>query len=1365
MAIYGGGTPTEGLSPREDRLRRDLQLRDLAEQVREDLLNLDGISLVEMLAVRDYQIDVEIPEDTLRRHGLSLQQVGGLLRRENIELPAGEIKARSSEYLVRGKNKRETGVEIAELPLLSRPDGAVLRVRDLGTVTDGFTDDARRSWVTFPEPLADPSLAVGGADAPGIGGPTPAIVLMAQKTRSEDLLEIVGTVRGFVAELELPPGYRAAVFDDQSILVEERLDTLTTNALQGLALVFVTLALFLELRLAFWVAMGIPFAVAGAFMTMAGTDVTLNMVSTFAFLLALGIVVDDAIVVGENIYSHRERGKSPVRAAVDGAAEVSGPVLASVATTIFAFLPMFFVSGTLGKVIYVMPIVVCSMLLTSLGECILILPNHLSHRRGPILGAVGRAICWLLTPLFAWVWLVRAFRDRRAEVRAKGDENPVAAAYHGLRRGVDGGLRWFIDRVYEPVLRAALRVPLVFVAGAFAILIGSFGLVAGGLVPFIIFPEFDSNYITANVTFPAGTPSQVTDAETRRIADAIVELHGEIAGESGRPPIRTVVRSLGYAESAGGAGPGGRSSTTGSNIGYVFAEMVGGAERPISSFDLVKAWRERVGPVAGADEVKFAAGDMGPGGKPIEFQLVGRDMDDLEAVAERCKAHLGGFAGVFDVADDSKPGKPELQVRVKPEAEALGIDTNELAMTVRSTFYGEEVMRLQRGRHEVKLMVRYPPEQRDSLANLREIRVRTRDGEVPLEELAAVSVRRGYSTIHRIDQQRAITDHRRRRRGRRQRPRDHPAIAGGVPAGAPGRMPRRPRPLGGPGARDPGVVRQPRRRLRRRLLRHVRAPDGAVPLVSATLVHPRDRALRPRRGHLGPLRDGPPADPLQLLRPGGPGRRHRQRLDRPDRLHQRQRRRGDARPPGAPRGRQAAVPAGPADLVDDRRRAGAAPAGEVLAGSGADPDGDEPGVRPELRDPAGPAAGALHLRDLRRRARRDRQADHRGRPRRRPPPALDLGAGPGTRAGPRRSEGLNHHRDPPTGFAMKIRPIPTLLALALLAGCGEEGAAPGGGDGDAGRVVVYTALDQEFSEPILEDYEAETGTAVDAKYDVESTKTVGLTNKIIAERDRPRCDVFWNNELVNTLRLKQEGLLEPFIPEHADEIPATFKAADGTWYGFAGRARVLIVNDEIVPEADYPTSIRDMVDPKWKGKVGIAKPLFGTTATHAACLFEAWGDEEAKKYFNDLKANDVQILSGNKQVAQDVASGRLAFGLTDTDDAMAMIEQEGAPAVIVYPDRGDDELGTLFIPNAIAVIKGAPDPEAAEALASYLLSPEVEAALAEGPSAQIPLLTSTDASARVETPRTVHPMEVDFEAAAARWDEVAAFIREQFVAE
>jgi iron(III) transport system substrate-binding protein len=326
-----------------------------------------------------------------------------------------------------------------------------------------------------------------------------------------------------------------------------------------------------------------------------------------------------------------------------------------------------------------------------------------------------------------------------------------------------------------------------------------------------------------------------------------------------------------------------------------------------------------------------------------------------------------------------------------------------------------------------------------------------------------------------------------------------------------------------------------------------------------------------------------------------------------------------------------------------------------------------------------------------------------------------------------------------------------------LAGCkpSEPGAK------EVGTVTVYSALDREFSEPILQAYEKRTGVRILSKFDVESTKTVGLTNLIMTEAARPRCDLFWNNEILNTLRLKEKGLLAPFHPGHAGELPETFKAGDGTWYGFAARARILIVNTRLVAEPDRPRGIGDLLDPKWKGKVGIAKPLFGTTATHAACLFAAWGEEKARRFFIDLKANGVQVLSGNKQVAQAVGSGQAAFGLTDTDDAMGEVDA-GSPVVIVYPDRRDGELGTLFVPNTLAILRGAPHPKAAEALADYLLSPEVEAALAAGPGAQIPLLRDTKARTRVETPATVHAMEADFEAAARIWDRVAAFLADEF---
>ena len=290
-----------------------------------------------------------------------------------------------------------------------------------------------------------------------------------------------------------------------------------------------------------------------------------------------------------------------------------------------------------------------------------------------------------------------------------------------------------------------------------------------------------------------------------------------------------------------------------------------------------------------------------------------------------------------------------------------------------------------------------------------------------------------------------------------------------------------------------------------------------------------------------------------------------------------------------------------------------------------------------------------------------------------------------------------------------------VVTLGLLAGCG--GSRDGASAAPRPQVVVYSSQDREFSEPILKAYEKQSGVQVLPKFDVESTKTVGLANDIIAEKSRPRCDLFWNNEILNTLRLKEQRLLAPFQPSHAGDLPETFKAKDGTWYGFAGRARVLIVNTKLIPEADRPKGIKDLLDPKWKGKIGIAKPLFGTTATHAACLFAAWGDEKAKEYYRALKANEVQVLSGNKQVATATGSGQIAFGLTDTDDAMGEVEA-GSPVAIVYPDRKPDELGTLFIPNTLVIIKGGPHPDAARALADHLLSPEVEAALANGPSAR-----------------------------------------------
>ncbi len=296
-------------------------------------------------------------------------------------------------------------------------------------------------------------------------------------------------------------------------------------------------------------------------------------------------------------------------------------------------------------------------------------------------------------------------------------------------------------------------------------------------------------------------------------------------------------------------------------------------------------------------------------------------------------------------------------------------------------------------------------------------------------------------------------------------------------------------------------------------------------------------------------------------------------------------------------------------------------------------------------------------------------------------------------------------RTPPKKFVyLALLMLPGTFGLV---GCHEEESMP--------EVVVYTALDQEFSQPIFEDFTRETGIVVKAKYDAESTKTVGLTQAILSERERPRCDLFWNNEIINTHRLESAGLLRPYNSPAAAPYPASARSPNGMWYGFAARARILIVNTNQVPEERRPKSIRDLTDPQWYDRCGIAKPLFGTTATHAACLFAAWGDAQAEDFFRSVKRN-ARVMSGNRQVAEAVGGGSLAFGLTDTDDAIGELKK-GMPVAIVYPDQRPNDVGTLFIPNTLALIHGSPHPKEAEKLLDYLLSGPVERRLAEGPSA------------------------------------------------
>jgi iron(III) transport system substrate-binding protein len=300
------------------------------------------------------------------------------------------------------------------------------------------------------------------------------------------------------------------------------------------------------------------------------------------------------------------------------------------------------------------------------------------------------------------------------------------------------------------------------------------------------------------------------------------------------------------------------------------------------------------------------------------------------------------------------------------------------------------------------------------------------------------------------------------------------------------------------------------------------------------------------------------------------------------------------------------------------------------------------------------------------------------------------------------------------------------------------------------EVVVYSAQDEEFAAPIFAEFTAKTGIHVLAKYDVESTKTVGLAQAIIAEKDRPRCDLFWNNELLHILRLQNAGLLTPSYPKRGSEYPSQYRSRDQTWFGFAARARVLLVNTKLVPRSERPTSVFALAEEKWRGKGAIAKPLFGTTATHAACLLTWLGPERGREFFGGVKKT-CQILSGNKQVAQAVGRGEVSFGLTDTDDALAEVD-EGRPVEIVFPDQAEGECGTLVIPNTLGLIRNAPHATEAQQLLSYLLSPEVEGKLAIGPSGQMPLHPDCQAKPRLQLPEKLRTMDVDFAVTAKNWE-------------
>ena len=688
----------------------ELQLRSVAEKVYSDLLAISEVAQVDFLAAKAYQIDIEMPEAKLRSHGLTLQRVADIIRRENRELPAGSIRSSSQEVLLRGNNRRINGDELAELPLVTESGGGVLTVGDLGSVRDEFAD----------------------ATAINVINGKPSLALSVQRSTSQDLFAMIDAVKNYVETADLPAGFSLITWSDESVEVRGRLNLLIRNGAQGLIIVFVLLLLFLDPKLAFWVAFGIPFAfmASGAFLYYTGQ--TLNQISMFAFVMALGIIVDDAIVVGENVFAHREMGKSFEAAAIDGTIEVIPSVTTAVLTTIVAFAPLLFVSGTMGKFTAVMPAAIIAMLFASLIECVTVLPCHLAHKDSVIFRIIDVVFYSL-----RWVMAIARYANARATAM----------------------LDWYITKVYKRSLLWSLNNRMVVLAFCITALLLAAGLQRSGRIQFSFFPRVDGNTLNATVAFPDGTPESVANAATKRCEDAFWRIADRYE-ERGTPIAKNSFRVVGASVSRGGPGGSPTPSANGSHKGSVEIELIRAEDRGVHSRAIVAQWREEVGLIVGTEELSFGTRSFGPGGSPIEFKVLGgsQSVEELEAVVEAGKAKLAEYPGVFDIKDDSVPGKWEYRFRIKPDAFAMGVRTSDLAETVRAAYFGEEVMRVQRGRHEVKIMVTYPREDRRLLSNFDEIRVRLDDGiERPITELAEIDVVRSYSEINRIDQARSIT--------------------------------------------------------------------------------------------------------------------------------------------------------------------------------------------------------------------------------------------------------------------------------------------------------------------------------------------------------------------------------------------------------------------------------------------------------------------------------------------------------------------------------------------------------------------------------------------------------------------------------
>lgn len=663
-------------------------LHELAETVRDELLQDPLITQVEMNGLPPLEISIEISQENLRRYGLTIEEVAARLRSASVELPGGGVKTRGGEILVRMKERRDYGRQFAQLPIIITPDGTEVRLGQIADIRDGFEDSDRYSTYDGKRAVM---IAVYR-----VGNQTPTQVAAAVKRHLEEIRPT------------LPPGISADISHDMSEIYEQRVGLLLRNGAIGLCLVMVILGLFLEARLAFWVMMGIPISFLGSFLLLPSADVSINMVTLFAYIIVLGIVVDDAIIVGENVYHHRQEGMSFSEAALKGVREVAMPVTFSVLTNIVTFLPLYFIPGPTGRFFKMLPVVVITVFLISLGESLLVLPAHLGHLRE---------------------------RDRKRW--------GITEWLHAKQQTFSHGFRRWVRRRYGPFLIFTVRRRYLTITTAFAVLILVLAYALSGRLGFGLFPKVESRFAQAKATLPYGSPIEKTEAVMKRLLDGA----RKVITDCGHPELVTSIV----------ADVGREGSHTGRMRVFMADPEI--RDKIMGTDEFTQAWRDAAGEIPGLEHLTFASDIGGPGGRgtALAVELSHREITVLESASADLGATIGTYPRVKDVNDGFQPGKQQLDFTVTPEGKSLGLTAREVARQVRNAFYGAEVLRQQRGRDEIKVMVRLPERERISEYDIEQLMLRTPTGKtVPLREVASAMRGRAYTSINRRNGRRVV---------------------------------------------------------------------------------------------------------------------------------------------------------------------------------------------------------------------------------------------------------------------------------------------------------------------------------------------------------------------------------------------------------------------------------------------------------------------------------------------------------------------------------------------------------------------------------------------------------------------------------